>query len=268
MKKIIIANWKMNPQSQQEALELVGAIRNGIDSQHPNHPMGHCVNTDIVFCPPFVFMEKIKQVLNRSKIALGAQNVFYENSGTFTGEISAQMLKDMGCECVILGHSERKRCFFESMEDVNKKIISVLKAEMIPVVCLGDESSADENEKLNGVDDQLEIVLQNIPKEKLNKIIFVYEPAWAISDGKKPSTVLPSSNDVLSAKLLVQKFLSSIIGKKKASMAKIIYGGSVNSKNVAEYIGDSLMDGALVGGASLRAKEFIKIIKIVEDMKC
>ncbi|TRZ78346.1 triose-phosphate isomerase [bacterium] len=265
MNKIIIANWKMNPQSQQEAQELTGAIRNGIDSQHPNHPMGHCVNTNIVLCPPFVFMEKVKQILNKSKIMLGAQNIFHENSGSFTGEISAPMIKSLGCEYAILGHSERKKYFFESLDDINKKIISVLKSEMTPVVCLEDLSAVA---PAGAEVDQLETVLQNIPKEKLNKIIFVYEPAWAISDGKNPSNTLPDSNDVLSAKLLIQKFLSSIIGKKKALETRIIYGGSVNAKNVKDYVGKNLMDGALIGGASLRAKEFIKIINIVEDMKC
>jgi len=254
MKKIIIANWKMNPGNQQDALGLAGTIREGT---HPSHSTGHCIkNTDIVLCPPFVFMEKVKKVLNRSGIILGAQNVFQENSGAFTGEISAQMLNSLGCKYVVLGHSERKRYFYESDSDINKKISVVLKTEMTPVVCL------------DNIEEQIESVLQGIPKDKLNKIIFVYEPAWAISDGKNPSDTLPSSNDVLSAKLLIQKFLVQIIGKKKASMARIIYGGSVNAKNIKDYVGQNLMDGALVGGASLKPKEFIKIINSVEDMGC
>jgi len=259
MNKIIFANWKMNPQNRQDAINLANAVRSEIGMQ----------NIEIVLCPPFVFMEKVKQILNKSGIILGAQNVFHEIKGTFTGEISAPMLKNIGCEYVILGHSERKRYFYESFEDVNKKIITTLKSNMTPVVCLGDLSPvALAENKLGGMEEQLETVLQNVPKEKLNKIIFVYEPAWAISDGKNSSDILPDSNDVLSAKLLIQKFLTSIIGKKKASMARIIYGGSVNIKNVKNYIGKNLMDGALIGGASLRAKEFIKIINIVEDMKC
>ncbi len=248
----------MNPRSRQDAMNLASAIKFGIETR----------SVEIVLCPPFVFMEKVKQILNQSEILLGAQNVFHEIKGTFTGEISVPMLKDSGCEYVILGHSERKRYFHESFEDINKKIIAVLKSDMIPAVCLGDDSIIAKSDKLDGIEEQLGIISRNVPKEKLNKIIFVYEPAWAISDGKIPSDILPDSNDVLSAKLLIQKFLASVIGKKKASTTRIIYGGSVNTKNVKNYVGKNLMDGVLIGGTSLRAKEFIKIINIVENIKC
>lgn len=269
---LIIANWKMNPTSEQAVLKLVNDIiqqdtlPNGGQARYPFSPNGFVeaskmqdTKTKVVFCAPSLYIKSISQLLNNaSNFSLGAQNCFYEEFGTYTGEISAKMLADLGVKYCIAGHSERKKYFGETIEDVKKKISALLKNNIIPVVCLGED---DRTKKLSGIENQLNDIINDIPKSKLEKIIFVYEPAWAISDGENPVKDLPSSDDILSAKLLFRKTLSRKISKKNLDNIKIIYGGSVTSNNVGDFVGENLMDGALVGGASLKAKEFGKIVK-------
>lgn len=254
---IFIANWKMNPTTEKEAVGLVADIQK--EFQISDFKIQ---NFDIVFCVPFVFIKSIKETLansNSEVFKLGAQNVFWEDAGTFTGEISPLMLKDLGCEYAIVGHSERKKMFGETIEDICKKINALLKVGIAPVVCVGEMEKS--SKKLEGAEKQVNVILDSVPKTKISKLIFAYEPAWAISDGKKAASVLPSSDDVLSAKLLIQKCLSKKLSRNKIAEMPIIYGGSVNASNITKYAGEGKMDGALVGGASLKVKEFVKIVK-------
>jgi len=256
MDKIIIANWKMNPPTELAALKLVSGVKKEFSiSDFKN------LKTEVVFCPPSVFIKGVAANLKNSLFKIGAQNVFYEESGTFTGEVSAKMLADLNVKYCIIGHSERKKYFNETIEDVKKKADALIKNNITPVVCVGE--GYGQTKKLEGVSDQVNSIISGIPKTKLEKVVFAYEPAWAISDGKNPVKKLPDPDDILSAKLLIQKCLIQKISKKKLDLVKIIYGGSITSKNVKTFIGDGLMDGVLVGGASLKAKEFGKIIDSV-----
>jgi len=251
MNKTLIANWKMNPVSELKALKLLTDIGKGAGKIDPE-------KIKVVFCPPSVFIKSVSEKIKRSSFLVGAQNVFWENSGTFTGEVSSEMLESLGCRYCIVGHSERKKYFNETLEDVGKKVLALLKKDVVPVVCVGEEKRTDK--KLSGIENQINKILQDIPKAKISDIIFVYEPAWAISDGEKAVPTLPSSNDILSAKLLIQKCLAKKISRNKIIEMSILYGGSVNAGNVDKFVGENLMDGALIGGASLKAKEFVKII--------
>ncbi|MFH1175631.1 MAG: triose-phosphate isomerase [bacterium] len=251
MRKLVIANWKMNPNTESEAERLVLDVQKEISLEERQ-------KSEIVFCPPSIFIKSVAEKLEGG-FFVGAQNVFYESLGTFTGEISADMIKSLNCKYCIVGHSERKKHFNETVDDIIAKILLLLKKDIYPVICVGEEKKL--TKKLDGVEGQVNKILQAIPKTKISKLIFVYEPVWAISDGKKPSVILPSSDDVLSAKLLIQKCLVKKIGRNKISSVQILYGGSVNAENICKFVGDGLMDGALIGGASLKAKEFIKIIK-------
>jgi len=253
---LIIANWKMNPTSEKAALKLVLDIKKQITSYKSN-----AQSSEIVLCPPAIYLKSISGVLKKSVFNLGAQNCFYEESGTFTGEVSAKMLADLNIKYCIIGHSERKKYFNETIEDVKRKADALIKNNITPVICVGE--GYGQTKKLEGVSDQVNSIISGISKTKLEKVVFAYEPAWAISDGKNPVKKLPDHDDILSAKLLIQKCLIQKISKKKLDLVKIIYGGSITSKNVKTFIGDGLMDGVLVGGASLKAKEFGKIIDSV-----
>lgn len=210
MKKIIVANWKMNPASLKQAEQLFDAVK----------------KTNAIICMPLVYLS----LFNYKQ--LGAQDLFWEESGAYTGEVSGKMLKDLGCTYVIIGHSERRKYFKETDEIVNKKLKAALKVGLIPILCIRNKKDLKriENRKL-----------------KIENLIIAYEPVWAIGTGNFCSADKANK---------VREFI-----KKKVD-AKILYGGSVNSKIAADYIKIGF-DGLLVGGASLNSKEFIKIVKQV-----
>ncbi|PJA64006.1 MAG: triose-phosphate isomerase, partial [Candidatus Portnoybacteria bacterium CG_4_9_14_3_um_filter_43_11] len=194
---------------------------------------------------------------------LGAQDCFWENKGAYTGEISSLMLKDLGCQYVIVGHSERRKYFGESDEIINRKLKAVLKNRMKPVFCVGEET----RDSLNGngkqinemgliVGEQLEKGLIGISTERIREIIFAYEPIWAIGTGQ---ACLP--DDAMKARLFIRKILSKLYSRETAEKARIVYGGSIDSKNVSDYVKNAKMDGILVGGASINASEFNKIVE-------
>ncbi|MFA5773592.1 MAG: triose-phosphate isomerase [Candidatus Paceibacterota bacterium] len=246
MRKIVIANWKMNPQSQKEAEVLFRAIVKSKNSK----------KIDVVICPPVLYIEKLNKI--SSKMVLGAQNIFYEKKGPFTGEISAGMLKDIGVEYIIIGHSER-RSLGETNLDVNKKIKTALSCGLKPVVCVG-EIERDENHKyFNIIKNQIEECLGGLSKSMLSKIIIAYEPVWALSTtlGHKDATSLDSCE----MSIFIKKIISDKFGLK-IIMPRIIYGGSVDDKNCADFLINGGVSGVLVGGASLNADKFLKIINI------
>ncbi|MEX0869911.1 MAG: triose-phosphate isomerase [Candidatus Spechtbacterales bacterium] len=271
MKNIyLIANWKMNPVSEKEAKALAKGVATGIRKIKPKR-------TEVVLCPPFPYIKSIMarpsaaipasktglgtynppvrrspSVGGKPNFSLGAQNCHYENSGAYTGETSPKMLEDMGCKYVIIGHSERRHYFKEDSEFINKKINAVFSSKMIPVLAVGER----EGESVNVVVEQLKESLRGISATRVKQLIIAYEPVWAIGTGKAATV-----NDAMSARLLIQKTLSELYSRNTAESVPILYGGSTNSKNISSFIIDAGMNGALVGGSSLKAEEFVKMIE-------
>jgi len=259
-KKIIVGNWKMNPLTLKEAEKLFTNVAKNISTVK---------RTEIVICPPFPYMEKLKKLsLVRShtgearKIIIGAQNAFYGDTGAFTGEVSAEMLYDIGARYVILGHSER-RALGEGNGDINKKIKSSLVAGLRPILCVGENVRDLDHGYFNLVKMQLEECLLGISKNSISKIIIAYEPIWAISS--TPDRKDATSGDSVEMAIFIKKVLSDKFGKD-ASSVRIIYGGSVNTKNAKDFLQNGGVDGLLPGNSSLDAKKFTEIIKICEAL--
>lgn len=249
MNKIqIIANWKMNPKSQREALALFEAVKKGI---------GGSKNLQVVICPPFCWLPKLKPT---AALKLGGQNCHWEVSGPFTGEISAAMLVESRAQFVILGHSERRHYLGETDEIINLKIKVALKADLKPILCVGEK----EGEEMGPVvERQLTGALAGLGVNQTKEVIIAYEPVWAIStEGGK--SCLP--DDALSAALFIRRLITKLYSRFLADKISLLYGGSVNSHNAADYITKAGMNGLLVGGASLDAQEFCKIIKAVSEI--
>jgi triosephosphate isomerase len=253
MKKLIVANWKMNPQSLTEARELFNSVKNWI-KRHSNV----LKKVRIIICPPFVYLEPLSKLLKpityNLEPKLGAQDLFWEEKGAFTGEISPTMLKNLGLEYVIIGHSERRKILGETDEMINKKMKAAINAKLKPILCIGEtEKERKKGKTFNILKSQLTKALNHLTTQSLihsapqplRHLILAYEPVWAIGTGNycKPE----KAKEVLA---FLKKFTQSLI----------LYGGSVNSKNAKDYIKIGF-DGLLVGGASLNFREFIKIIE-------
>lgn len=252
-KKIVVANWKMNPVSEKEAEKLFRNI---------NKAFSGFKKTEVVVCAPNIFLFKLKKLAK--KIKLGGQNVFYEESGAYTGEISTDMLYDTSARYIILGHSERRAIFNETNEDVNKKIKAALFSGLIPIVCIGEKERDENNEYLNFVKEQIEVAFKNILKNSLNKIIIAYEPVWAIG---KNAVREATPEEFREISIFIKKVLSDKFGAQAVSKIKIIYGGSVGPKNIEDFIKIGQADGFLVGRASLDPVKFGEIIKLTENTK-
>ncbi len=248
MRKIIIAgNWKMNKTSL-EAIDLANALKRDLCD---------ILEVDIVICPAFAALSDVREVLNETTIALGAQNLFWENAGAYTGEVSGPMLKEAGATYVIIGHSERRQYFGETNETVNKKIKAALKCSLTPIVCIGENLQERENNKtFEVIRYQLQGSLVNLTNQDMETIILAYEPVWAIGTGKTAT-----SQQAQEAQQFIRELLAKMFGKKLALNTRIQYGGSVTPENISELISQNDIDGALVGGASLKAESFSKIVK-------
>lgn len=251
-KKVIVANWKMNPATLDEAEEYARAVQKGVHGLK---------NIEVVLCSPFPYLAHVN--LQISIVKLGAQNCYFEQSGAYTGEVSASMLKDVGCEYVIIGHSERRQYFSETNEIINKKVRAALKAELKVILCIGEDSrdNFDAKGRWTGeidskVKEQLVAALQNVKKSRVKNITVAYEPVWAIGTGN-PAT----PDDILSAKLFIKKIISELYDRKTADNTLVLYGGSATSGNAAIFVREGGVDGLLVGNASLDAKEFIMMIE-------
>ena len=249
-KRIVIANWKMNPLTEKEAENLFNSTAKSLPTLK---------NTEIVICPPLIFLDRLLKIRS-AKIKLGAQNCFWGDKGAFTGEVSAEMLDLLGAKYVILGHSER-RTRGEGNEEINKKIKSTLFAGLIPIVCVGEKERDENHGYLNFIKEQLETALKNVSRDSVSKIIIAYEPVWAIG---KNALREAQPAEFLEIKIFIKKVLSDIFGVK-TKMSKIIYGGSVNSKNTFSFLSEGQADGFLVGRDSLDAKKFLEIINIAEN---
>ncbi len=250
MKKIVIGNLKMNLQSPAERDKYLQWMEKELDGKNLSY-------SEIVLCPPFVHLEGFAGMKDK-KFKLGAQDMFFEGEGSYTGEISPAMLKNFGCEYVILGHSERRKYSGETDAAINAKLLAALKNGLKPILCVGeDKDQIGENVIMR----QLKECLAGINRVKIESIIVCYEPVWAISSNNPDH--LPTTNEIMSARLLIKKFLAGEYGLKTAERAMIIYGGSVAPSNAKETCVDSGMDGALVGKESLVPHSFVKIAEII-----
>jgi len=214
--------------------------------------------TEIVLCPPFIHLEGFKKFIGK-KIKTGAQNMFWKKEGAFTGEISSVMIKNLGCDYVLVGHSERRKYFCETGEEMNLKIAEALKIGVKPVICIGESrTEKDLNETMEIITRQMNEALAGVSRTKAENIIIVYEPIWAVG-----SDQTPTSHEIMEAKLLIRKILVGMFDKKYAEKVKILYGGSVDAKTAKEVCIEPGMDGVLVGRESLVPYEFIKICEII-----
>ncbi len=246
-KLIIAGNWKMNKTSV-EAIELATAL---------NREIGDVSEVDMVVCPVFTALSDVHEVLLDSNIKLGAQNMHWEVSGAFTGEISGSMLKSIGVDYVIIGHSERRQYFGETNESVNKKIKSALKAGLLPILCVGENlKEREENRTFAVVQNHLDGGLVGLTAEDMQKLVIAYEPVWAIGTGK---TATPAQAQEVHA--FIRQRLVQLFSEEIAAGVRIQYGGSVTPENITELAAQEDIDGALVGGASLKPESFVKIVK-------
>ena len=246
-KIIIVGNWKLNKISL-EAIELVNALKRELVDINA---------VDIVVCPAFTALSDVKEVLLESNIALGAQNVYWEDAGAFTGEVSAPMLKAIEVQYVIIGHSERRQFFGETDETVNKRIKAALKHKLIPIVCVGENLQEREaNKTFDVVRNHVEGSLAGFSKDEIRAMVIAYEPVWAIGTGKTAT-----SQQAQEVHHYIRGLLEKMAGRETAQAVRIQYGGSVKPENTAELMGQEDIDGALVGGASLKADSFAAIVK-------
>ena len=245
-KKVIAGNWKMY-KDLSESQNLVSGIIGGLGNDN---------KCDVIVCPPFTSLSEVHSLIKNTPIKLGAQNVYFENEGAFTGEISAGMLKSVGCEYVIIGHSERRTIFGETDELVNKKIKKALSSGLKVIFCIG-ESLAQREEGItnNVVESQLQKGLDGISSDELQNVIIAYEPIWAIGTGK---TATPEQAQEVHA--FIRKYIAGKYSKESAEKLVIQYGGSVKPDNASSLLSQPDIDGALVGGACLKADSFLSII--------
>ena len=243
-KLLIVGNWKMNT-TLMEAVDLVNEMK---------EPLDRINGVDKVVCPPFISIAVISEILMDSSIKVGAQNMYFKEKGAFTGEISPAMLIDI-CEYAIIGHSERRQYFNETDETVNKKGRAALDAGLKPIICVGEnleQNKAGETEKI--VTGQLKRALDDISYSPA--IVIAYEPIWAIGTGKAAT-----GTDANTTIKIIRNTIADIYNGRAAQDMRILYGGSVTAANIGEFIGQPEIDGGLVGGASLKAKEFISMVE-------
>jgi triosephosphate isomerase (TIM) len=246
---IIAGNWKMYKTSE-EARSLASDLKGRL---------AKASGVKIVLCPPFTALPTVYSVIKDSNLKLGAQNMHWEKEGAFTGEISAEMILGIGCRYVILGHSERRTYFSENNQMINKKVKSAVKSGLIPIICVGEKLEEREKGKTEDVVEEHVIgAFQGLSKENATKTVIAYEPVWAIGTGKTASP--KQANEV---HIFIRQLLSEIYDQKIADNIDILYGGSVKPENSEELLAQSDIDGALVGGASLDADSFEKIVNSI-----
>ncbi len=246
MRRILIAgNWKMNTDTAT-AVELAKAVAAGANAAD---------DVDLLVCPPSVYLAAVGEALTGSPVALGAQNMYFENNGAFTGEVSPEMLIDVGAEYVILGHSERRTLMGETDAIVNKKTLAALAQGLVPIVCVGEllaEREADQTAEV--IRTQVTGSLADVPGEKMAGVVVAYEPVWAIGTGKVAS---PEQAEEVHADL--RSLLTELYSETIANQVRILYGGSMKPGNAAELLSQPNVDGGLIGGASLKAEDFLAI---------
>lgn len=245
---IIIANWKMN-KTIPEALQFVGDLRKRFKEVDIERMY-------VVLAPPFTAIKAVSDSIGGDNIYLAAQDIFWEEKGAYTGEISAPMLMDAGCKYVIIGHSERRQYFGETDEGINKKINSALYHGLIPVLCVGETlKQREEGMTFKIVRGQVEKDLNGLSEEAVSSVVIAYEPVWAIGTGK---TAAPEQAEEVQG--FIRAILRETYGRSVSDTVRILYGGSVTPENIGSLKKEPDIDGALVGGASLQVDSFVKII--------
>ncbi|HHX54810.1 MAG TPA: triose-phosphate isomerase [Clostridiales bacterium] len=243
-RKIVAGNWKMN----KTPSEAVGLINELI-------PLVKSEDVDVVFCVPYVVLPTALELVKDTNIEIGAQNMYYEENGAYTGEISPSMLTDLGVKYVILGHSERREYFNETNEDINKKVLKAFEHGLTPIVCCGETlAQREQGVTIDFVRTQIKIAFQNITAEQAKKAVIAYEPIWAIGTGKVATT--EQAEVVCKA---IRECIAEVYDDETANAIRVQYGGSVNGSNAAELFAQADIDGGLVGGASLKA-DFASIV--------
>lgn len=246
-KTIIAGNWKMN-KTGAEGAELVNSLAEKVKDVE---------NCEILVCPTFTSIPKVVDAAEGSNVQVGAQNIHWAESGAFTGEISAEMLKETGVEWVIIGHSERRQYFGETDETVNRRLKAALGAGFKVMLCIGETLEEREGEKTESVlETQLKGAFADISEKQMENVVLAYEPVWAIGTGKTATPEMAQETHAF-----VRKVLSDIFSDDCASQIRIQYGGSMKAKNSAELVSQKDIDGGLVGGASLKADDFAELIK-------
>ncbi|MBI3315738.1 MAG: triose-phosphate isomerase [Candidatus Omnitrophica bacterium] len=246
-KLLIAGNWKLN-KTIREALELVTLLKRSIRETQ---------TVEVVVCPPFTALSETAETLLESGIQVGAQDIFWEEKGAFTGEVSATLIKEAGAAFVIIGHSERRQYFHETDETVNKKTKAALKNCLTPIVCVGETLAEREADKtFLVITAQLKGGFANFSADEMKKVVVAYEPVWAIGTGK---VATPAQAE--EAHAFIRKELSKAFGSDVAGTLRILYGGSVKPENTSELMSQPDIDGALVGGASLEAPGFTEIVR-------
>lgn len=245
--QLIVGNWKMNPTTLGRAQKLFLDIRKGIGHRKQN--------VDIVIAPPFPFISEMERLSPSGRIYLAAQDVFFETKGAYTGEVSISMLKSVGVGMVIIGHSER-RALGETDKEIYQDVQTVLKSKTTAIICVGEKERDSHGNYFGVVEAQLRAALRDVKPTNLKHIVIAYEPVWAIGTGKNAT-----SEDAAEMKLFIQKILTDRFSRAGAKRVRILYGGSVNKNNAEALLAGGDMDGFLVGGASLKAAEFVEIVR-------
>ena len=243
-KPIIAGNWKMH-KTIEEAVEFVNNVKDKVNND----------SVEAVICAPFTLLKDLKESTKGTNIKIGAQNMHFEEKGAFTGEISPLMLKELDMDYVVIGHSERRQYFNETDETVNKKVLKALEVGIDPILCVGETLEERETGNTKNICKvQVEKALENVSKDDLANVVIAYEPIWAIGTGKTATS--EDANDVIA---YIREVIANLYGEL-ANEVRIQYGGSVKPSNVAEIMNQSDIDGALVGGASLEANDYIELV--------
>ncbi len=243
-KKIVAGNWKMN-MTPAKAVELINSLKNEINT----------TDVDVVVCPPFVCLPAVLDAVKGTNIAVGAQNMHFEESGAFTGEIAPSMLVELGVKYVVLGHSERRQYFAETDETVNKKVLKAIEHNLVPIICVGESlAEREQGVTIDLVRLQTKIALKDVKAEDAKNVVIAYEPIWAIGTGKTATS--EQAEEVCAA---IRAVVAEVYGQEVADAVRVQYGGSVNGGNANELFNMGNIDGGLVGGASLKP-EFASIV--------
>ncbi len=254
MKKLIIANWKMNPLKGSEARKMFAAI---------NTVASKLKNVETVVCPPLVYLESLGEKVTTRSCVLGAQDAFWEHAGPYTGQVSPDMIFNTKARYVIVGHSEVRK-LGETDELVNKKIQSILQFPLIPIICVGETVRDADGEHIKFVKHQIKQALGGLTQEQVMRVVIAYEPVWSIGVKAKRVCTPAECREVVQN---IRHVLADILGDTdSARTVPIIYGGSVDGGGIEGFLADGLVQGALVGHASLDPKEFTKILKIAEKI--
>jgi triosephosphate isomerase (TIM) len=248
-KPFIAGNWKMNTDSHS-SVELAKACASRLGAIAAD-------KATVAVCPPFVYLAAVTKAVSSSSVAVGSQDVYFENNGAFTGEISCAMLKDVGCTYCLVGHSERRHVIGEKDELINKKVAAAIHAGLLPILCVGELLAEREANKTTAVvTEQITKGLAGLSADKFEAVTIAYEPVWAIGTGKTAS-----KEQAQEVHAVIRQLIEKMYGKALAQQVRIQYGGSVKGSNAGELMAMPDIDGLLVGGASLKADDFVQIVE-------